>query len=116
MALRVIRTTVGLALSVAGLVVLVPAPSLAAQPLQTHTLSCDDGTEVVLTVVEGNAFDVADATSTFVVMSGSVVLDGVLTVIQRPNGTQRTRDLVTCTFTNTRGDAVIVSGFYTPTA
>lgn len=74
----VIRTTVGLALSVAGLVVLVPAPSLAAQPLQTHTLSCDDGTEVVLTVVEGNAFDVA--------------------------------------VTNTRGDAVIVSGFYTPTA
>ena len=112
-----VRTVVTLA--VAGIVagaVTASSPAIAAPPPLPATLDCGEAGRVLVNTNSGNAFRVLDTTSNFVIMSGAVVNDdGTLTVVQAPNGTQKTRDLVTCTYVGPKtGRSLVVSGFFTP--
>jgi hypothetical protein len=92
---------------------LAASPAIAA-PLPA-TLDCGEAGQVLVNI-QGNAFRVIDSTRNFVLMSGSVLnADGTKTVISAPNGTQKTRDLVTCTYIGPESKRSFeVSGFFTP--
>lgn len=106
---------VAMAGTVAGAVA-ASSPASATPPPAYATLDCGEGHLVSVNTNKGNAFRVIDTTQNFVIMSGSIVnSDGTTTLIQAPNGTQMTRDLVTCTFTGPlSGRNFVVSGFFTP--
>ena len=114
---RSARTVVAIAVAgtVAGAVA-VSSPASAAPPPAPATLECGEDGSFPVNTNKGNAFRVLGTTQNFLIMSGSFVdKDGTIVVIQEPNGTQETRDIVTCTFTGpVSGRAFTVSGFFTP--
>ena len=114
---RSARTVVAIAVvgTVAGAVA-ASGPASATPPTPLATLDCGEAGLVPVKTNKGNAFRVLSTTQNFVIMSGSVLnSDGTITVVQAPNGTQMTRDLVTCTFiAPITGRRLEVSGFFTP--
>lgn len=92
------------------------SPASAAPPPAPATLDCGEDGSFLMNTNKGNAFRVLNSTRNFVIMSGSVINDdGTITVIQAPNGTQETRDIVICTFTGPISMRLFtVSGFFTP--
>jgi hypothetical protein len=107
------------ALAVAGSLAAVVAssgPATAAPPPAPATLACGETGPVAVNTNKGNAFRVVGTNQNFVIMSGSLVdEDGTTTVIQAPNGTSQTRDIVTCTYTAPiTSRRLQVSGFFTP--
>lgn len=95
---------------------LAPAtPSSAEPPSLPATFTCKDGSTMVLDVTVGNAFRVPSSTAVFIVVSGFVTGPDGVTVVKKPNGTQKTRDLLECSYVAPRsGRSVTVSGFFTP--